>query len=361
MRKRLGKPLMRRMKCTSRRTEKLLPLSRKRGNARKPFDLFAWRLREAFVAAALFALAVAPAAAINENAGTKNGAFLKIATDARGMSLGDSVVSMPAGVDSLHWNPAGLALLDSKEAAATHLQYFQDVKIEHVGVGIPMEDSALAVSAFYLSPGDLDGRDLLGNQTGDFKYYNLVGTLGYGRKMLTRAEGADVSIGASIKVVQEKIAEQQFQNPALDLGILASPSDHLNIGVSVRNLSTSKANFSREVVGGASYTLFKVFTGAAALNYSNDALIRASVGGEYRIPDYDTAIRASYQTRDSLDDSEDSAIPFLRQSSLAGIRMGAGFGYRPPVFPGVRLNFDYAMTPFGALGIAHTVTVKVRW
>ena len=41
--------------------------------------------------------------------------------------------------------------------------------------------------------------------------------------------------------------------------------------------------------------------------------------------------------------------------------MGAGIGYKPPMFPTVKLGVDYAMAPFGALGISHTVTVKVKW
>src|SRR5947208_7131818 len=46
--------------------------------------------------------------AVSDNAGTKNGNFLKIATDARGVALGDSVVSMAKGADALRWNPAAL-------------------------------------------------------------------------------------------------------------------------------------------------------------------------------------------------------------------------------------------------------------
>lgn len=342
------------------RKSRRLSESRSR-RASRFMTLFAWRMREAFVASVLLALPLTMAGAVTDTAGTKNGSFLKIATDARGMSLGDSVVSMPDGIDALRWNPAALSTLESKEAAATHLQYFQDVHIENISVGIPMEESGIAVSGFYLSPGSLEGRDLLGNQTGDFKYYDLVGTLGYGRRMLTRAEGADVSIGASIKVVQEKIAEQQFQNPAFDFGALVSPSDDLNLGLSVRNFSTSKANFPREILGGASYTMFKVVTGALAVNYSNDAPVRISVGGEYKFPELESTLRVGYTTHDALDDSEDSAIPFLRSSALAGLRMGAGTSYRPPMFSKILLKLDYAMTPFGALGIAHTITLKVRW
>jgi hypothetical protein len=189
----------------------------------------------------------------------------------------------------------------------------------------------------------------------------MVGTIAYGRKMLSRAEGADISVGASLKLVQEKIAEQSFQNPAFDIGILASPKDDLNLAFNVRDLSSGKANFAREMIGGASYTIFHVFTGAFAINYSNDSPMRYSVAGECKIPEYDTAIRAGYHTHDSIDNSLDSQIPALRSGGLAGLTMGGGFGYKPPMFTNLKLDLDYAMAPFGALGISHTITVKVRW
>ncbi len=299
--------------------------------------------------------------AISDNAGTKNGNFLKLATDARGVALGDSVVSMARGADALRSNPAALGILEQKEVSATHIQYFQDVKVENLSAVYPLEEGGLGASAFYLTAGDLEGRTLTADPTGTFHFHDLVGTLGFGRKMLTRAEGTDLSLGVALKIVQETIAEQSYQNPAFDIGMLVTPKDDLNIGVTVRNLSTSKANFARQITGGASYTIYRVFTGAFAANYSNDAPIRYSVAGEYKLPELDSSLRAGYQTHDNVDSSIDSKIPALRGGGVAGLTMGAGMGYKPPPFPTLKLNLDYAMAPFGALGISHTVTVKVKW
>ncbi len=327
----------------------------------RSLNLFAWRFRTAFVFVFLTVGCNSfPAWAINDKAGTKNGNFLKIATDARGVALGDSAVSMARGIDAVRWNPAALSKLETKEFSGTHIQYYQDIRIENAGFAYPLEESALAVNALYLSPGTLDGRDIQGIQTGDFKFYDLVGSLSYGRKMLSRAEGMETSIGATLKIVQETIADQQVQNPALDLGVLVSPLENLDIGVTLRNFSSSKANFAREILGGASYTFFRSFTGAFAVNYSNDAPLRASFGSEYRVPQYNTAVRLGYETRDTLDASQDSKITFLRSGGLGGLTMGAGFEYPLPL-ANLRLQLDYAMAPFGILGISHTVTLKVKW
>ena len=314
-----------------------------------------------FLAVCLVSFSFSPALAISNNAGTTNGNFLELATDARGTALGDSVVSMAQGTDALHSNPAALSRVQDKEVSTTDVIYYQGVNYGNIAGAYPLEESALAASLFYLNPGTLDGRDVLGNPTGTFSFYDLVGSIAYGRKVLTRAEGADVSIGATLKIVQETIAEESFQNPALDIGTLVSPMDDLNIALDVRDLSTSKANFSREIIGGASYTMFRVFTGAFAVNYSNDAPLRASFGGEYAIPELDSVIRAGYQTHDPLDNSIDSQIPALRGASIAGLTMGAGLNFKIPMFAGLQLGMDYAMAPFGALGISHTITMRAKW
>lgn len=315
----------------------------------------------ALAATCLFLLTASAAFGISNNAGTNNGAFLKIPTDARGVALGPAIVSMAEGTDGMRWNPAALASLQANEASSTHVQYYQGVFMENVAVGHPLEQSALAASVFYLSAGTLDGRDTLGNATGDFQFYDLVGGLSYGRQLFTRDEWADVSVGGTLKVVQEKIANSQFQNPAFDVGLLVSPWDDFNGGLSVRNLCSGQANFPKEVLAGGSYTLYHTFTGGVAVNYATDAPLRYSVGGEYLFTDIQTALRAGYQNHDPLDSSIDSDIRALRGASLAGLTMGAGYNYHPIGFKTLSFQLDYAMAPFGALGLAHTITVKVKW
>jgi len=41
--------------------------------------------------------------------------------------------------------------------------------------------------------------------------------------------------------------------------------------------------------------------------------------------------------------------------------VGGGVGYTPPMYSKIKFDIDYAMAPFGALGISHTVTVKAKW
>jgi len=313
-----------------------------------------------------FALLTPPSSllASSDNAGTKNGNFLKLATDARGTALGNLMSSMAQGAESLRWNPAGLALSEMREAVGTHVEYYQGIRLENLSYAHPLGEGALGGNLFYMTAGELDGRDLNGNPTGDFDFYNMVGSVGYGHKVYTRSEGADIYLGGEVKIVQEKIADQSFNNAAIDVGVMVSPIDNLMTGVALRNLSSSKADFPREITGSATYTppFLKLFTGGVGFSYANDAPMRYTVGGEYKIPEYyNTALRASYQNTDDLDDSEDSAIKGLRGAGLAGLRFGTGFEYRAPVARELRLGLDYTMAPFGALGISHTITVKVKW
>jgi hypothetical protein len=301
--------------------------------------------------------------AISSNAGTSAGSFLKIPTDARGVALGPAMVVMAEGTEAMRWNPAALGLVDTKEFAATHVQYYQDIQMQNFTMVYPFDQSAIGANLFYLSPGELEGRDTAGNLNGDFSFYDLVGGVGYGRELRSREEGnTEIYAGGVLKVAQEKIADYSTTNPALDAGLLIVPNEALKLGVMLRNLSAGKADFPKEIVGGASLTMIRVLTGGLALKYADDAPIRIAAAAEYRFPDLQgAALRLGYQSHDSLDDSEDAKIKFLQNQSLAGITLGAGFEYRPPMFKTLDLMVDYGMAPFGSLGIAHTLTLKVKW
>ena len=82
-----------------------------------------------------------PAFASN-NAGTTNGNFLELPTDARGVGLGQAMTSLAQGTESLRWNPAGLASTGNPELSATHVEYFQGVQIENAAYAHPFEDGA---------------------------------------------------------------------------------------------------------------------------------------------------------------------------------------------------------------------------
>src|SRR4029077_5262071 len=132
--------------------------------------------------------------------------------------------------------------------------------------------------------------------TGDFTFYDLVGSLGYGARLPTSDQGIPIYLGGVVKIVEETIAETSNQNPALDFGILALPTDNLRTGLTLQNLSTKTANFPKVITGGASYTFFKVFTGGVAASYADDAPMRYSAAGEWRFPELEGAvIRAGYQ------------------------------------------------------------------
>lgn len=320
--------------------------------------------RHILIAGLLVLFGFSAAQAISDNAGTSNGAFLKIPTDARGVALGASMVSLAESSEGMRWNPAALGLSDGQELSATHVQYYQDIAIENVAFAYPLEQGTVGASLFYLSPGTLEGRDASGVRTGDFSFYDAVGSVGFGRHVRSREEtGMDIYVGGALKLVREKIAEEEFTNPAADLGMLVLPNDALRVAFSARNLSSGgKADFPKELNAGASYLFFRSLAAAFALRYSDDAPLRYSLGGEYKFPELENSVvRVGYQSHDEMDDSTDAKISAFRKGSLAGVTMGAGMEIRPPNFKTLHFNIDYAIAPFGALGISHTVTLKLKW
>lgn len=65
--------------------------------------------------------------------------FLKVGVGARAMGMGGSFVALANDATAAYWNPAGLILLESREAFGTHASQFGGVVAHDVlGVSAPM-------------------------------------------------------------------------------------------------------------------------------------------------------------------------------------------------------------------------------
>ena len=113
---------------------------------------------------------------------------------ARAMSMGSAVVGVPQGSASLFWNPAGLGGLDNcREVGLHHDSGLGDYTHETAVLGIPMGSlGGFAASLTYVNNGTFEGRDAVGNKTGDYTAGDLGAGLGWGKQW-----GPGVSAGAA--------------------------------------------------------------------------------------------------------------------------------------------------------------------
>lgn len=153
-----------------------------------------------------------PLAAWATGPGTTGADILKIGVGARAIGMGEAYVAQADDVSSLYWNPAGLALMQERQASFMYDQMYQDLKFQNASLGIPLENGAIGGSLSYLSYGDIAGFNETGGSIGNQSAYSAVGT--FGAAWL----GSQWSAGANIKGVQEKLADEKATVAAFDLG-----------------------------------------------------------------------------------------------------------------------------------------------
>src|SRR5579864_762104 len=144
--------------------------------------------------------------------GTTAADILKIGVGARAIGMGEAYVAQADDVSSLYWNPAGLALMQERQASFMYDQMYQDLKFQNANIGIPLENGAIGGSLSYLSYGDIQGFDQNGVMTGNQTAYSGVATLG------AAWLGNQWSAGANVKGIQEKLADEKTTAAAFDLG-----------------------------------------------------------------------------------------------------------------------------------------------
>ena len=280
---------------------------------------------------------------INENAGTRGAQLLKIGVGAKAVGMGESYVAAADDVYATYWNPAGLSLIETSQLGFMHNEWFEDIRYEFLGYVQPIGGlGTLAGSISYVSIGELDRTDETGKEIGQFRPYDLLLGLSFGRRL-----NDAISVGVNAKFLREKIDEETAQAFAVDFGGLYHvPRSGLILGANVQHVGT-KMKFVEEsfslplnVKLGIAYRLIDgALTVAADLNRPVDNDVNVGLGTEYKIMGI-VNLRAGYRYTAGGNDL----------GTESGLRAGLGIEIRD-------YKFDYAFVPYGELGQAHRVSL----
>ena len=277
--------------------------------------------------------------------GTTGADILNIGIGARAIGMGEAYVAQADDVSSLYWNPAGLALMQERQASFSYDQMYQDLKFQNGSIGIPLDNGAIGGSLSYLSYGDIQGFAPDGTPTGNQTAYSGVATLG------AAWLGNQWSAGANIKGVQEKLADETATAAAFDLGgnvIYPKPvlGGTMRFGAVVQNLG-SDIKFEQQSdplpmdwkLGVAAVQMLDKKLNVS-LDYTSPKGDDSYVSGgfEYWLVPF-VALRAGYVN-----------------SKNEGNGMRAGIGLR---IKGV--SFDYAYAGQGELGMSHRYELSFRF
>ena len=292
-----------------------------------------------------------PAAAdntdIHENAGTRAMTFLKIGVGAKAMSMGESHVAATDDLYASYWNPAGLTRLQQPQLALMHNEWFAGINHEFVGFAYPLGSiGVLGASASFLSFGELQGRDREGNETTIFRPYDLALILSYARNF-----GSALAFGVNAKFLREQIADESGTGIAFDLGGLYNFSGTpLSLGFNAQHVGP-RVKFIEEAFGlpftfrlGAAYRLWnEAFILTADIIRPSDNDIAVGAGAGYTIANI-LQLRTGYKYKVGGNDL----------GAVSGLTGGFGLTLR-------RFQIDYALVPFGVLGLTHRFSLVANF
>src|SRR5436190_674695 len=72
-----------------------------------------------------------------QRAGTSSATFLRIGVGARAVGMGETFVAVANDPSAIFWNPAGLASLQRRELAISHVEWPADIHYEHLTLILP--------------------------------------------------------------------------------------------------------------------------------------------------------------------------------------------------------------------------------
>lgn len=179
--------------------------------------------------------------ASNSYAASAGAAFLKIDPSARSYALGQSGVVSALGAQAIGVNPANLMSLGRKmELLTSYSSLTEGVSYGHIAGAInrslnkDLLVDAIGFSYTRLSVTGLEGRDSLGNRTGDF------GSADSQMSLSLSGNAGKVRLGVTGKIVQSKIATYKANTAmAMDAGMsysFRSFGKVMNLGASISNM-----------------------------------------------------------------------------------------------------------------------------
>jgi hypothetical protein len=166
--------------------------------------------------------------------GTAGALELIIPAEARGASMGGSVIAASEGTDAWFWNPAGAASLIGTEISAGRRAYIADISLDQVSVA--HNAGSFGVIGFSVKALSMDDEPVYTTTqpegTGEYfaSSFVVVGA-SYARSLTDR-----VDFGINGHYISEKIFRETANGVAFDMGFLYRPSIRgMAFGVVVKN------------------------------------------------------------------------------------------------------------------------------
>jgi hypothetical protein len=162
--------------------------------------------------------------------------FLNLVQSPRQAALGGKTVTVvDYDVNQAFYNPATINEKMSNRLSANYGSYYGEVSYGTAAYAYTYDRHLQTFHAgiSYINYGTFEGRDELGNQTGDFTGSEAALSLGYAYNL----PWTDMYVGANAKLISSTLESYNSWGAAVDLGFLYVDYDNdINYGLTVRNL-----------------------------------------------------------------------------------------------------------------------------
>jgi LysM repeat protein len=166
-----------------------------------------------------------------DNAGTTAANFLSVGSGAGVLGMGGASLAIGGDLQRAAWNVAGLAAVDATQFTFSHASLAEQNNQEWFGAGGRLGRGAThwGIHALYQGDGSFDGRDALGNPTGDFS----ASSTAFGASLAHRV-APGVAVGVGVKYASESLADVRGSGLAFDLGLMGRQGP-FGFGVAAQN------------------------------------------------------------------------------------------------------------------------------
>ncbi|MFH1783675.1 MAG: PorV/PorQ family protein [bacterium] len=292
----------------------------------------------------------------SSDVGTSTASFLKLGAGARVIGMGGAFVAVADDANATYWNPAGMTQIYSPEIAATHNQWFEDIRSEYVSYVHPLPDKMGVAGAdfLYMSVPSIEKRDSSGDKAGTAKVNSMSYAVLYAYPVSPR-----FSAGIKLKGIFQEFDDEKGNGMAADCGLLfvqpVLEREKVSFGVNVQNLGPKLKTGSTDedlplnIKGGIAFiSVDKGLIIAVDIDQPVDNKMKFHSGVEYWFRKL-VALRVGYEDVGDI-------------GAGSGFTFGCGFkGYESEEFSNVLIGFDYALASFGDFGYTHRFSLAVKF
>jgi len=185
------------------------------------------------------------------------GEFMSLGVGGRALGMGGAFVALANDVTAGYWNPAGLSQINYPQFTLMHDEQFGNlVNYDYGAVAIPFgSNSSLGISVIRLGADDIPNTQSAGINGVTFAplfdpsdqnfrvdankvtYFNAADWAFY--FTYAKKQSESFSYGANVKIIRRELDDASATGIGLDLGLWYSPSDNIQLGANLQDITTT--------------------------------------------------------------------------------------------------------------------------